>query len=264
MKFTVRDTPVFATTGGRPFDASHPVLLFLHGAGMDHTVWALQTRYFAHHGWAVLALDFPGHGHSGGEALPSIEAMAEWIPEVLETLGVPAASLVGHSMGSLVALEAAARFPEQIRQIALLGTAAQMPVHPDLLAAAQANQTVAQELITSWAHGRAGHLGGVAVPGLSLLGGGKALLGQAPAGVLGSDLAACNAYASGLERAAAVSCPALCLLGAEDKMTPAREGTRLGKTFPQGTVEVLAGSGHMMMLEAPDATLDVLRSWLQP
>ncbi len=264
MKLTVQDTSIFATTGGRPFDASLPVLLFLHGAGMDHTVWALQTRYFAHHGWSVLALDFPGHGHSGGAPLPSVEAMAEWIPEVLQALGVAQASLVGHSMGSLVALEAAARFPEQIRQVALLGTAAQMPVHPDLLAAAQANEPVAFELITSWAHGPSGHLGGVAVPGLSLLGGGKALLGQAPEGVLGKDLAACNAYASGMEQAAAVACPALCLLGAEDKMTPARAGKALGAALPQGTVEVVSGSGHMMMLEAPDATLDALKAWLRP
>jgi pimeloyl-ACP methyl ester carboxylesterase len=71
MELTVNRRKVFAATGGRPFDAALPTVIFLHGAGMDHTVWALQTRYFAHHGQGVLAVDLPGHGRSGGSALPT-------------------------------------------------------------------------------------------------------------------------------------------------------------------------------------------------
>ena len=79
MKLTVNKEEVFASTGGRPFDKNKPLVIFLHGSGFDHTVWMLQTRYFAFHGYSVLALDLPGHGLSKGKCLTSIEDMAEWI-----------------------------------------------------------------------------------------------------------------------------------------------------------------------------------------
>lgn len=261
MKFTVGDVEIFATTGGRPFQPELPGIVFLHGAGMDRTVWALQTRYFAHHGFSVVAVDLPGHGLSGGEPRESIEAWAGWIPELIEALGIKEVSLVGHSMGSLIALEGAARFPDRIKRLALLGTALRMPVHPDLLQAAQENLPLASELIASWGHGRVGHLGGTAVPGMSLIGGGVSLLSTGTPGVLGQDLAVCNAYGGGKEAAAKVSCPTLCLLGAEDRMTPAREGKKLADALAGSELSVLSGAGHMMMLEAPDATLDALRQW---
>ena len=262
MELQVDDRAVFAATGGRPFDPRLPAVVFLHGAGMDHTVWALQTRYFAHHGRSVLAVDLPGHGRSEGPPLADIGAMADWVPRLLEAAGLAEAALVGHSMGALVALDCAARHGEAVSAIALLGAAPAMPVHPDLLAAAEANNHLAYDLVTSWGHGPAGHLGGNRSPGLWLMGGGGRLLEAAKPGVLFNDLRACAAYDAGLEAAAAVACPALLVLGSEDRMTPARAGRKLAEAIPGARVEVVAGSGHMMMAEKPDETLDALKTLL--
>lgn len=264
QEFTVDGKAVFAATGGRPFDAGLPGVIFVHGAGMDHTIWALQTRYFAHRDRAVVALDLPGHGRSEGSALGSIAELAAWLGRFIAAAGLGDVSLAGHSMGALAALECAAGLGNRLRALALLGVAPAMPVHPDLLAAAAANDPLAFELITSWGHGRTGHRGGNRAPGLWLLGAGQRLLQRSRSGVLSCDLAACNAYqaARGLEVAAKVTCPSLVLLGAQDRMTPAKAGRELAAAIPGATLTVIPESGHMMMLEKPDQTLDALKAVL--
>lgn len=262
MELTVAGHSVFAATGGRPFDPGLPAIVFVHGAGMDHTVWALQTRYFSHHGRSVLAIDLPGHGRSAGDALASIEAIADWLAELIAAAGCETAALAGHSMGAIAALECAARHPERIRSLALLGVAPRMPVHPDLLAAAEADDSRAFALITDWGHGQAAHLGGHPAPGLWILGGGERLLERARPGVLYRDLAACNDYARGEASAAAIGCPALLVLGSDDLMTPARAGRKLADLIPDGRAVTVSGAGHMMMIERSDDTLDALRDFL--
>uniref|UniRef100_UPI0035B10921 alpha/beta fold hydrolase n=1 Tax=Zoogloea sp. TaxID=49181 RepID=UPI0035B10921 len=111
MKLTLAGQGACCYTGGRAFDAARPTVVFIHGAGHDHSVWTLQSRYFASHGWNVLAPDLPGHGQSAGPQLTSIEALADWVLALLAELQIAGATLVGHSMGSLIALEAAARAP---------------------------------------------------------------------------------------------------------------------------------------------------------
>ncbi len=262
MELEVDGQSVFAATGGRSFDPSLPAIIFVHGAGLDHTVWALQTRYFAHHGRSVMAVDLPGHGRSTGMPLDSIRALADWVARLIEAAGLTQAALVGHSMGALVALDCAVRHGGSMRAIALLGAAPAMPVHPDLLAAAESNNHLAFDLVTSWGHGPTGHLGGNLAPGLWLMGGGERLLETARPGVLFTDLRACAEYRDGLEIAAAVGCPALLVLGAEDRMTPARAGRKLAEAIPGARVEIIPGSGHMMMAEKPDETLDALKTLL--
>ena len=262
MELDVDGQSVFAATGGRPFDPSLPAIIFIHGAGLDHTVWALQTRYFAHHGHAVLAVDLPGHGRSEGAPLETIPALADWTGRLIEAAGLSEAALVGHSMGALVALDCAARHGEAVAAIALLGAAPAMPVHPDLLSAAEANSHLAFDLVTSWGHGPAGHLGGNLAPGLWLMAGGERLLETAKPGVLFTDLRACADYDDGMASAAAVACPALLVLGAEDRMTPARAGRKLAEAISGARVEVIPGCGHMMMAEKPDQTLDALKTLL--
>jgi pimeloyl-ACP methyl ester carboxylesterase len=229
---------------------------------MDHTVWALPARYFAHRGRGVLAVDLPGHGRSEGEPLTSIAALADWVAELIEASGAVKAAVVGHSMGALVALETAARHPERVSALALLGAAPKMPVHPDLLAAAAANDHAAFDLMTSWSYGPAGQLGGARVPGSWLMGGGERLLERVRPGVLSADLEACNAYGDGMESAAKIACPALIIMGAEDKMTPARAGAKLAAAMPGATSVVIPGCGHMMFAEKPDETLDALKTVL--
>ncbi len=260
MDLTVDGSRVFAATGGRPFDPARPAILFVHGAGMDHTVWALQTRYFAHHGQSVLALDLPGHGKSDGEALDSIAAIADWLPRLMAAAGIATAGLVGHSMGALASLDCAARHPDKVSALALLGVAPAMPVHPDLLSAAAEDDHLAFDLIISWAHGATGHLGGTRTPGLWVMGGAERLLERSRPGVLSTDLEACNAYKAAPERAAAVACPTLVILGGQDKMTPARAGQKLAAAISGARSVAIADSGHMMMQEKPDETLAALKT----
>ncbi|MGA7813275.1 alpha/beta fold hydrolase, partial [Caballeronia sp.] len=79
MMLDVNGAQAYAYTGGNAFDPSRPAAVFIHGAQHDHSVWALQSRYFAYHGLSVLAVDLPGHSRSAGPALRSIGALADWI-----------------------------------------------------------------------------------------------------------------------------------------------------------------------------------------
>jgi pimeloyl-ACP methyl ester carboxylesterase len=261
MHLQVDGNRVFAATGGRSFEAGPPAVIMLHGAGMDHIVWALPARSLAHRGRAVLALDLPGHGRSQGPALPSIAAMAAWLIRLLDAGDIAEAALVGHSMGSLIALETAATAPERVRRLALLGVAARMPVHPDLLKAAREDRPLAADLIVSWGHGPAGHFGGNQAPGLWQMGGGQRLLARADEGVLASDLAACEAY-DGAAGAARVKCPSLLLLGALDRMTPPGKAEALSVVMPDCETVIIPGAGHMMMSETPDAVIDALLAFV--
>jgi pimeloyl-ACP methyl ester carboxylesterase len=257
VEFKVDGKAVFAATGGRPFDKARPAVVMIHGAGMDHIVWALPARSLAHRGRSVLAIDLPGHGRSDGPALTSIGAMAGWVVRFMDAAGLADAALVGHSMGSLISLETAAQAPKRVRRLAMLGVASRMPVHPDLLKAATSDRPHAADLIASWAHGPAGHFGGNPAPGLWRMGGAQRLLNQAEDGVLASDLAACDAYDTAAS-AAKVKCPSLLLLGALDRMTPSGKARALAEALPDGQTILIPGAGHMMMSETPDAVIDAL------
>jgi pimeloyl-ACP methyl ester carboxylesterase len=258
---------LYAYTGGKPFDARLPTVVFIHGAQLDHSVWILQSRYLAHHGHAVLALDLPGHGRSAGAALPSVEAMADAIAPRLAAITGQPLLLVGHSMGSLIALEIARRLGSRVVGVALLGTAYPMKVSDALLAATRESPEAAIEMIDVWSHSpsvaafnRAPSAPG---PGFSIPGQGRALMRHVArrngAAVLPTDFAACNAYAGGLDAAAALRCPALFLLGANDQMTPPRAARALREACPDATEIVLPGCGHELMTEAAGPVLEALK-----
>lgn len=262
MEVQVDGDRVFLADYGKGFDRARPTVLFVHGAGMDHSIWPLQARHFAYRGWNALALDLPGHGRSEAELRTSIPALAHWLWGLIKTLEAPSAHLVGHSMGALIALELAARHRRKIAGLALLGAAPRMPVHPALLEAAGGTGPLAAELICDWGFGPTGHIGGHKAPGSWMLGHALRLLGQATGPRLQTDLAACNAYQDGLAAAAKVRCPTLVVAGAADRMTPAREGEKLAQAIRGAQLATLPGSGHMMMVEQPDATLDALVAFL--
>lgn len=258
MEFVTEDKPAFAGTGGRAFDPALPTLVLLHGAGMDHTVWAMQARGLTHHGHNVLALDFPGHGHSVGPSLSSIGAMVDWVLAVVAARGIDQFRIAGHSMGALVALEAAARAGECVDSLALVGFTPQMRVHPDLLSAAAAGEHGAIDMMVSWSLGLRGLLGGNPAPGLSLAAGMMRLLERAPVPSLAGDLAACDAYRGAAATVTLLRCRTLFLLGGVDRMTPPRRATSFAAGIAAAQVTILHGVGHMIPLEAPVATLAAL------
>lgn len=263
MLLTVNDKPAYAYNGGKAFDAKLPAVTFVHGAEHDHSVWVLQSRYLAHHGYAVLALDLPGHGRSAGPALASVEDLADWVIAVHDAAGVNAAAIVGHSMGSLIALECAARDPDRVAKIALLASAYPMKVSTELLQATKDDESRAQDMVNIWSHSAYAQYPNNPGPGFWVMGENLRLMQRQKPGVMHVDFAACNAYAGGAEAAAKVRCPALFLLARRDVMTPARAAQDFAKTVKGAQVAVIDGSGHNMMGEKPDEVLDTLLAFLK-
>jgi pimeloyl-ACP methyl ester carboxylesterase len=255
--------PIAISTYGRAVVRGARTAIRVHGAGLDQSVWTLQGRYLAFHGWNAVAVDLPGHGRAREQpALRSITEMAEWLAALIATLGVERAAVVGHSMGALAALELAARHPERVSQLALLGAAARMPVHPDLLELARLHDRRAVDLICDWAFGTRGHVGGNPLPGGWLMGTARGLLLRGDPAVLAADLSACDGYEDGERAAAAVRCPTLVVVGAEDRMTPPRAGRALAERIAGATCAEITDAGHMMMVEQPEATLAELRKFM--
>jgi pimeloyl-ACP methyl ester carboxylesterase len=258
MELTVDHHKAYAYTGGKPFDPALPTVVFIHGAEHDHSVWGLQSRYLAHHGRGVLAVDLPGHGRSEGPPLASVEAMADWIAALLDAAGAKQAALVGHSMGSLVAVECAARYPERVSRIALIGTAFPMRVSDELLDATRNDEPLAQDMVNIWSHSAYAHYPSNPGPGFWVIGENLRLMQRQKPGVMHIDFAACNGYANGAAAAAKVACPALLVLGKRDIMTPPRATKELTGALKDKRVVEIAGTGHALMAEKPDDVLDAL------
>ena len=262
MLLTVQGNDAYCYTGGKTFEANLPTAVFIHGAQHDHSVWILQTRYFAHHGFGVLAVDLPGHGRSKGAALTTVEAMADWLLALLDMAGVQQATLIGHSMGSLVALEALARAPNRVSKLALVGTAYPMKVSATLLDAARYDEPTAIDMANIWSHSGIAQKPSFPGPGFYVQEGNRRLMQRIsainPALVFHTDFTACNVYANGEAAAAAVACPTLFLLGENDMMAPPKATTTLTRAITHARVVQLDNCGHALMAEQPDAVLDTL------
>ena len=258
MQLEINGRTAFAYTAAHEIDPAKRTIVFVHGAGLDHSWWGLQSRYFGYHGFNVIAVDLPGHGRSEGPALGTIGGMADWVKKILDQKKIKSALIVGHSMGSLIALEFAARYPENAEKIALIGVAYPMKVSESFLDAARRNDQSAYDMETVWGHAAQVPFSGNPNPGMWMYGDTLARLARLAPGVLHTDLAACNAYAEGLASAAKLKCPALFVLGARDMMTPPKAAQALAQAIPDSKTATIAFSGHSLMAEAPDATLDAL------
>ncbi|MEP6608856.1 MAG: alpha/beta hydrolase [Burkholderiaceae bacterium] len=261
------DSPrLYAYTGGRAFDPALPTIVFLHGGEHDHSVWILQSRYLAHHGYGVLALDLPGHARSAGPALQTIEAIADRLVEALKAHVGARLIVVGHSMGSLVALELGARLRETVSGVALIATASPMRVSDTLLDATRSAPQTAMDMINVWSHSAATRAfdrkPSSPGPGFCNVWSNLRLMQRIAqrngTEVLQADFAACNAYRRGPQAAAELVCPALFILAESDTMTPANAAQPLIDACRTATVVKLRGAGHALMAEAPDGVREAL------
>lgn len=265
MELQVQGRRAYAYTGGKPFDAALPTVVFLHGALHDHSVWTLPARWLAHHGHAVLAVDEPGHGRSEGPPLGSVEALADWTLGLLAAAGASQAAFVGHSMGSLIALEAAARAPDRVTHLVMIGTAYPMKVSDALFKAAREAPLKAIDLVNSLSVSTHASKPGYPGPGSWLHGSNRALMrrmqaGQPEMNLFEHDFGVCDRYAHGLEAATAVHCPVHFILGSADQMTSPKVTRDLAAAL-KARVHMLP-SGHCLMQEAPDGVLNALRAAL--
>jgi len=267
MQVVVNGHPTYCYTGGKPFDAAKPTVVFIHGVLNDHSVWILQSRWFANHGWNVLAVDLPGHCKSEGPPPASVEEAAGFVIALLDAVGVAKAALVGHSFGSLIALEAAARSPDRVSHLALVGTAFPMPVSPALLEGALNDPQRAIAMVNTFSHSMLAPPPSSLGPGTWLYGGSRALMRRVlasnrDANVFHIGFKACNDYANGDKAMATVQCPVLFLIGEADQMTLPRAAKALAQKAPHAKV-VTVKAGHALMSEAPDEVLFALRDFLK-
>jgi len=265
MKLEVRGRTAYAYTGGKPFAADGPCVVFIHGALHDHSVWTLLARWVAHHGHRVLAVDQPGHGRSEGPPLASVEALADWVLALMDAAGVDRAHLVGHSMGSLIALEAAARAPARASSLVMVGTAYPMKVSEALLSTARDDPARAIAMVNAFSHSSLASKPSYPGPGAWLRGGNSALMhriqSDADGNLFEHDFRVCDAYAGGVEAAERVTCPAHLIVGTRDVMTPAKATKELAGMLNAAVTRIV--SGHALMQEAPEAVLNAIRQAIE-
>ena len=271
MYLQVNGHKTYCYTGGKAFDPTQATVVFIHGVLNDHSVWILQTRYLAHHGWNVLAVDLPGHCKSDGEAPASVEAAADFVAALLDAAGVRQAALVGHSWGSLIALEAAARLKDRVTHLVLIGTAFPMKVSQALLDASLNEPMKALTMINVFSRSTLAAppsaLGpGTWVYGASMALGRRVLASNTKINVFHRGFKACDSYANGDNAITQITGPVLFVLGAQDQMTPPKAAQLLiararasGKTVQLVSLPV----GHHQMTETPDETLFAIRDFLK-
>ena len=270
MDFTVNGHKAYCYTGGKAFDPAKPTVVMTHGVLGDHSVWILQSRYLANHGWDVLAVDLPGHARSEGDAPSSVEEGADFIAGLLDAAGVKRAALVGHSWGSLISLEAASRLDGRISHLVLIGTAFPMKVSQALLDASLNDPEKAIHMINVFSRSTLAPLPSALGPGTWVWGASVAinrrvLAGNAKVNVFHRGFKACDTYANGENAIAQITCPVLFILGESDQMTvPKAAGSLIERAKASGkTVQVTqVPVGHHQMYESPDATLFAMRDFL--
>lgn len=239
--------PVWVADQRKPGSTTPPLVL-IHGAGGNRLQWPSALRRLG--GVGVLAPDLPGHDRSPGPACDRVDAYADVVIALLDALGIERADLLGHSMGGAVALTVALNAPERVRGLVLVGTGARLAVSPDLL---DAPLPEAARRLVAWSWG----------PGANPLLQQKHLqaLLALPEGTLNADLHACNRFDI-RERLPEITAPTLVVAGAHDRMTPPRYSTYLESHLPH-TQAVTLDSGHMLMLEQPEALSAAVSAWLQ-
>jgi pimeloyl-ACP methyl ester carboxylesterase len=241
--------------------------MFVPGAMHDHRGWTLLARWCAHHGFCVLALDQPGRGRSAGPPLPSVEQGAAFVAALLDALGIDRAALIGHSWGSLIALEAAAQLGPRVSHLVLVGTAYPMKVSPTLIESALNEPEKALRMVNVFSRSTLAPPSGAGfwVYGAGMALGRKVLRSNPQVNLFHRGFVACDSYANGEQAMAQVQCPVLFALGAQDQMTAPKAAQGLiaiARNAGRAVQVVNLPVGHHQMTEAPDGTLMAIRDFL--
>jgi pimeloyl-ACP methyl ester carboxylesterase len=261
-----RGTPLRYAVGGEG-----PPLVLVHGLGGAAANWRLLAPALAA-GRRVVVPELPGHG--GSAPLPAtahVDALADAVLAAVEAESALPAPWVGHSLGGLVALRAAVRRPEAVRGIVLAAAAgissskrgARLTL--GILATLQPGRLIAPFRRT-WSRSSVGRTlafgwWGVADPAgfdpvvaEAFLSGPGEHTDTASAGraLLVSDPRA------ELEQ---VSCPCLCLWGANDNWVPVADGMEYARRL-RAPLRTIAGCGHLLIGERPDACLAAIEEFL--
>ena len=267
MIIEINKQKVFAYTGGKNFNYFDKVIIFLHGAQNDHSVWGLQSRFFAYHNFSILALDLPGHGRSQGEPLKSIESMSSWLSKLIDFLNIKNCILIGHSMGALVALEAASNHKDKISGIALLGAGYPMKVSDELIKNSLLNEDMAIDMVNIWSHSSISQKPSAPSPGFYTPNVSKRLMQYVKrknkAKIFNIDFLACNNYTYGDIAAGKICCPVLFLSGKNDLMIPKKTNHNLVSKISNSKIIFLDNCGHSLMTEQPNKVLNQLNSFIK-
>ena len=267
MYIDVNGHKTYAYTGGKDFNPAQRTVVLIHGVLCDHSVWALQSRYLANHGWNVLAVDLPGHCKSAGAPPATVQEGALFVQHLLDALSVKQAALVGHSFGSLIALQAAANMGQRISHLAMVGTAYPMKVSQGLLDASLNEPEKALLMTNVFSRATLAPPSGAGswVFGASLALGRRVLASNKTVNVFHTGFNACNSYDQGLQAMAALTCPVLMVLGKADQMTLPKNAQPLiaqAKESGLSLQVVTIPHGHHQMTESPDETLNALKRFL--
>ena len=252
MKININGQEVFCGTGGKDFDSQQPSIIFIHGTALDNTVWTLYARYYARRGYNVFTVDLPGHGHSEGKPLETIESISEWLNSFMDEVGIKQASLVGHSMGALVAIDMALNYSQRVSKIALLGVSVPMPVGEPFLQAAKDNKQSAIDMFLLYGIGYAAQMGGNPISGINIMNASKRLVERAGDGVMYAGLNACNQYQLDEPQLKSLKCETHIIMGKDDSMTPLKAAKDLAKLLQNVGVTEISDCGHMSIVEKPE------------
>jgi pimeloyl-ACP methyl ester carboxylesterase len=247
---------VFVSTGGTDFEKEKPSILLMHGSGLTHIVWSLHEQFYATQGYNVLSVDLPGHGNSEGPSLKSIEEISDWIKSLMNVLDIKKLVIIGHSQGSLVGIDFAARYPDLINSLVLVAGSYKMPVNQDLINYAEAGDEKAVLLMMKWGYeGSKAFIGGNPV---------KKIINSSREirEVLAVDLNACNNYKDGKESLEKINCSTLCIFGDLDKMVPLEVGNKMSSMIKNAEKKVINNCGHMIIFEKAFEMRQIVKEFL--
>ncbi len=209
-----------------------------------------------------LVPDLPGHSHSAGPALTSIEAIGDWLNNVVEVLDIDNLSVVAHSQGCLNALEFVSRYPDRICSVSFIASGLATPVNPALIDAAENQPEDAIAIMIGWGFGSVGHLHQGPIPGNSMVAGGRKVMGRNVPNALATDLKACDAYKNGEAAAAKIVVPVQILIADKDRMAPRKATTELVQHLNSPDMHIIPESGHMIPQEAPNLCRQLLKTFI--